>query len=176
MNGTPHSTCYDSAGGGITLDNLCYVNQPLEDGPTVDSQPAIIGRSAEKANIWLTDVAAELKESDRQYAYRVLRAVLHALRERLTIDACAKLSVQLPTLIRGIYYEDWDPSSTPMPAHTADNFLEHVVSEGRFSGETEATIAVNAVMAVLRKRLAPAEIDAIVTVLPEKLRASTVEA
>jgi uncharacterized protein (DUF2267 family) len=135
-----------------------------------DSQPAIIERSAEKANIWLKDVANELGDEDRQYAYRVLRAVLHVLRDRLTIDVAAKLASQLPTLIRGIYYEDWDPSRTPMPAHTVDTFLEHVVSEGRFSGETEASVAVTAVAAVLRKRLTPGEIDAILAVLPEKLR------
>jgi uncharacterized protein (DUF2267 family) len=135
-----------------------------------DSQPTIIERSVEKANIWLKDVANELGDEDRQYAYRVLRAVLHALRDRLTIDVAAKLASQLPTLIRGIYYEDWDPSRTPMPAHTVDTFLEHVVSEGRFSGETEASVAVTAVAAVLRKRLTPGEIDAILTVMPEKLR------
>jgi uncharacterized protein (DUF2267 family) len=82
-----------------------------------------------------------------------------------------KLGAQLPTLIRGIYYEGWDPSHTPMPPHTADTFLEHVVSEGRFSGETEASVAVTAVAAVLRRRLTPGEIDPILAVMPEKLRA-----
>ena len=76
-----------------------------------ESEPAIIERSAAKASIWLKDVASELGDGDRQYAYRVLRAVLHVLRDRLTIDAAAKLAAPLPTLIRGIYYEDWDPKS-----------------------------------------------------------------
>lgn len=135
-----------------------------------ESQPAIIQRSAEKANIWLKDVATELGDGDLQYAYRALRAVLHVIRDRLAIDVAAKLAGQLPTLIRGIYYEDWDPSRTPMPPHTVDTFLEHVVSEGRFSGETEASVAVTAVAAVLRKRLTLDEIDAILAVMPEKLR------
>jgi uncharacterized protein (DUF2267 family) len=135
-----------------------------------ESQPAIIERSAEKANIWLKDVAAELGDGDLQYAYRGLRAVLHVLRDRLTIDMAAKFAAQLPTLIRGIYYENWDPSRSPMPAHTVDTFLEHVVSEGRFSGETEASVAVTAVAAVLRKRLTLGEIDAILAIMPEKLR------
>jgi uncharacterized protein (DUF2267 family) len=135
-----------------------------------DSQPAIIERSAEKAHIWLKDVASELGDGDLQYAYSALRAVLHVLRDRLTIDVAAKVAAQLPTLIRGIYYENWDPSRTPMPAHTVDTFLEHVVSEGRFSGETEASIAVSAVSAVLRERLTPGEIDAIMAILPEQLR------
>lgn len=140
----------------------------MHSGP--ESQPAIIERSAEKASLWLKDIADELGEDDRQYAYRVLRAVLHVLRERLTIDVAAKLGAQLPTLIRGIYYEDWDPSRTPMPPYTVDTFLEHVVSEGRLSGETEASAAVTAVAAVLRKRLVLDEIDAIMAVMPEKLR------
>jgi len=135
-----------------------------------DGQPPIIQHSVEKAHLWLKDVASELGDRDLQYAYSALRAVLHVLRDRLTIDVAAKVASQLPTLIRGIYYENWDPSRTPMPAHTVDTFLEHVVSEGRFSGETEASIAVSAVSAVLRKRLTPGEIDAILAVMPESLR------
>ncbi len=135
------------------------------------SQPAaIIERSAEKANSWLEDVANELGDEDRQRAYRALRAVLHVLRDRLTIEAAAKLAVQLPTLIRGIYYEEWDPSRTPIPPHTVDTVLEHVVSEGRFSGESEASAAVVAVAAVMRRRLAPGAIDSILAVMPEQLR------
>jgi uncharacterized protein (DUF2267 family) len=135
-----------------------------------DSPPAIIERSAEKANIWLKDVASQLGDGDLRHAYRVLRAVLHVLRDRLTIDLMAKLAGQLPTLIRGIYYEDWDPNRQPMPPHTVDTFLEHVVSEGRFSGESEASVAVTAIATVLRRRLTLDEMDAILAVIPEKLR------
>ena len=135
-----------------------------------ESQPAIIERSAEKASIWLKDIATELGDGDLQYAYRVLRAILHVLRDRLTIDVAAKLAAQLPTLIRGIYYEGWDPSRTPMPPHAVDTFLEHVVSEGRLSGETEASVAVTAVVAVLRKHLTLDEVDVTLAVMPEKLR------
>jgi uncharacterized protein (DUF2267 family) len=149
---------------------VTHIAREIEMHSDHDAQPAIIQRSAEKANVWLADVAEELGDGDRQYAYRVLRAVLHVLRDRLTVDVAAKLAAQLPTLIRGIYYEDWDPSRTPMPAHTVDTFLEHVVSEGRFSGETEASIAVTAVAAVLRKRLTQGVIDAILAVMPERLR------
>jgi uncharacterized protein (DUF2267 family) len=135
-----------------------------------DTDPAIIERSAEKAHIWLKEVAAELGVDDRHYAYRALRAVLHALRDRLTVDVAAKLAAQLPTLIRGIYYEDWDPSGKPMPIHDIDTFLQHVVSEGRFSGETEASMAVAAVTAVLRAHVTAGEIEDVAAVLPEKLR------
>ncbi len=135
-----------------------------------ERDPDIIEHSVEKAHIWLKEVAAELGDEDRQSAYRALRAVLHMLRDRLTVDAAAKLAAQLPTLIRGIYYEDWDPSRTPLPIHDVETFLDHVVMEGRMGGETEASVAVTAVARVLRAHVSPGEIDGVLSVLPDKFR------
>ncbi len=135
-----------------------------------DTEPSIIQHSVEKTNIWLAEVAEALGGDDRQYAYRALRAVLHALRDRLTVDVAANLAAQLPTLIRGIYYEDWDPSSTPLAIHDVGAFLDHVASEGRMAGETEASIAVSAVTQVLRAHVSAGEIEGILAVLPDSLR------
>ena len=135
------------------------------------AEPSIIEHSAEKTHIWLKEIAAEIGDEDRQYAYRALRAVLHTLRDRLTVDVAAKLAAQLPTLIRGIYYEDWDPSRTPLPIHDVKAFLDHVASEGRLAGETEAAVAVTAVARVLRGHVSPGEIDDVLAVLPDKFRA-----
>jgi uncharacterized protein (DUF2267 family) len=135
-----------------------------------ETEPSIIEHSVEKMHIWLKEIAEELGDPDRQYAYRALRAVLHTLRDRLTVDVAAKLASQLPTLIRGIYYEDWDPSRTPLPIHDVDAFLDHVVSEGRMAGETEASVAVTAVARVLRAHVSPGEIDDVLAVLPDKFR------
>jgi uncharacterized protein (DUF2267 family) len=131
--------------------------------------PTIIERSVEKAHIWLKELAQELG-SDRQYAYRSLRVVLHVLRDRLPVDSAAKLAAQLPTLIRGIYYEDWDPSRTPLPIHDVDAFLERVAQAGRMAGETEASLAVTAVARVLRRHVSPGEIEEMLAVLPDSLR------
>jgi len=131
------------------------------------TEPSIIEHSVEKTHIWLSEVAAELGREDRQYAYSALRAVLHALRDRLTVDIAAKLAAQLPTLIRGIYYEDWDPSRTPVAIHDVRTFLDRVASEGHMAGETEASIAVTAVTRVLRRHLSVGEIDHLLAVLPD---------
>jgi uncharacterized protein (DUF2267 family) len=136
-----------------------------------DTDPAIIERSVEKAHIWPKELTEELGVEDRQYAYRALRAVLHTLRDRLTVDVAAKLAAQLPTLIRGIYYEEWDPSRTPLPIHDVEGFLDHVAAEGRLAGETEASVAVDAVLAVLRRHVTPGELDDVLAVLPAKLKA-----
>ena len=132
-------------------------------------EPEIIERSVEKTHIWLKEIAEELG-GDRKDAYRALRAVLHTLRDRLTVDVAAKLAAQLPTLIRGIYYEDWDPSRTPLPLHDVEAFLDHVVREGRMGGETEASLAVTAVARVLRAHVSAGEINDVLAVLPDKFR------
>jgi uncharacterized protein (DUF2267 family) len=135
-----------------------------------EGDPLIIEHSVEKAHIWLKQIAHELGEEDRHDAYRALRAVLHTLRDRLTVEVAAKLGAQLPTLIRGIYYEDWHPSRTPLTIHDVDAFLEHVAREGHMAGETEASLAVSAVSKVLREHVSEGEIDDVLAVLPAKLR------
>lgn len=136
-----------------------------------DTEPSIIQHSVEKTHIWLNEVAEDLGGEDRQYAYRALRAVLHALRDRLTVDVAAKLASQLPTLIRGIYYEDWDPSRTPLAIHDVQAFLDRVAQEGHMAGETEASLAVSAVLRVLRSHVSAGEIDGVLAVLPDTFAA-----
>jgi len=123
-----------------------------------------------QTNAWLGDVAGELDGADRQYAYRVLRATLHALRDRLTVDEAAQLAAQLPDLLRGIYYEGWDPSRTPVHERTREQFLDHVAREGALAGHTEASIAVGAAMAVLGRHVSAGELDDVRATLPRDIR------
>jgi len=47
----------------------------------------------------------DLHSEDRHHADVALSAVLHALRDRLTVSEAAQLGAQLPMLVRGFYYE-----------------------------------------------------------------------
>ncbi len=94
------------------------------------SELEMIDRSVEKAHVWLNDMAEELGTDDRQFAYRALRASLHAIRDRLPVEEAAQLAAQMPLLIRGIYYENWRPAATPMTYRDIDSFLERVTEEG----------------------------------------------
>ena len=57
---------------------------------TTDTHLDILDRSVEKTNIWINEVAAEMATTDRHEAYRVLRAFLHTLRDRLPIAEAAQ--------------------------------------------------------------------------------------
>jgi uncharacterized protein (DUF2267 family) len=49
-----------------------------------------------KANIWQARIAGEFATDDRRLAYRILRAWLHALRDRLTVTIAAYFAAQVP--------------------------------------------------------------------------------
>jgi uncharacterized protein (DUF2267 family) len=130
----------------------------------------LIDRSVEKTNLWLNELAEELGGHDRKAAYHVLRAYLHAIRDRLTVNEAAQLAAQLPELIRGIYYEGWNPSATPVRYRSFAEFLDRVAEEALLDGETAASYAVGAASSVLRKHVSGGEIDDIRAILPEDLR------
>jgi uncharacterized protein (DUF2267 family) len=134
------------------------------------AEPSIIERSVEKAHIWLDELAGQLGTDDHRQAYRVLRAYLHALRDRLTVDEAAQLAAQLPDLIRGIYYEGWNPSATPVRYRSFAEFLDRVAADAQLGGETAASFAVSAAAGVLRRHVSTGEIDDIRAQLPEDLR------
>jgi uncharacterized protein (DUF2267 family) len=131
----------------------------------------IIDRSVEKTHAWLNELAAELGSEDHRYAYRVLRAVLHALRDRLTVDEAAQLAAQLPELIRGIYYEGWDPSRTPVRYHASRPFLDRIAGEALLGGGSEASFAAEAVLDVLRHHISAGEFEQVLVMLPPGVRA-----
>jgi uncharacterized protein (DUF2267 family) len=130
----------------------------------------IIGRNVEKTNAWLIELADELQTSDRQFAYRVLRAFLHAVRDRITVVEAAQLAAQLPELIRGIYYEGWVPSKTPVRYRSTDEFLRRIASEALLAGETEASYAATAAARVLRRHVSEGELEDVLGMLPKELR------
>jgi uncharacterized protein (DUF2267 family) len=130
----------------------------------------IIDRSVEKTHIWLNELAVELGTEDHRYAYRVLRAVLHAVRDRLTVDETAQLAAQLPELIRGIYYEGWNPSEKAPRYHDSRPFLDRIAAEALLAGETEASYAAVAVMDIVRRHISAGEFEQVLHMLPVPVR------
>ena len=61
-------------------------------------------------HVWINDLDKRLGWENKARAYRLLKAVLHALRDWLRIDESAHFAAQLPELLRGVYYEQWRPA------------------------------------------------------------------
>jgi uncharacterized protein (DUF2267 family) len=134
------------------------------------AQPRAINRSVQKAHVWINDMAGELGTEDEDRAYSVMRAYLHALRDRLTVEESAQLAAQFPELIRGIYYEGWDPTSTPVRYRKLPEFIERMADETPFNDTKDATKAMTAAASVLRRHVTEGEIDDIRSTLPKDLQ------
>jgi uncharacterized protein (DUF2267 family) len=131
----------------------------------------IFSKTLDKTHIWLTDLMQELEWKDEHKAYLALRAVLHTLRDRLTVEEAADLAAQLPMLVRGFYFEGWHPAGTPLKERHKKEFLAHV--QGYFKNDPSVVPekVVRAVFKLLRRNIARGEVNDIGHILPGEVRA-----
>jgi uncharacterized protein (DUF2267 family) len=125
------------------------------------------------ANIWLADIASALGTRDRRFSQRVIRTWLHTLRDRLTVDAATKFGQQLPELLRGGYYDGWEPNRVPIK-YTVDQYLQRFAAQaGIPPAEVPATAAT--VTGVIASHMSPGQLDEALAELPRALRVTVAE-
>jgi uncharacterized protein (DUF2267 family) len=130
----------------------------------------IVNHASAQALEWIHEIRRDLSLPQEQSAYAAMRAVLHALRDRLPVKEAADLAGQLPTLVRGIFFEGWKPTATPQRLDTEQEFIGKVIEIMHNHAEVHAGNAVRAVFAHLERHVSPGEIDDIIMVLPKGLR------
>lgn len=124
----------------------------------------------QKSNGWIRELMDDLGWDEPQRAYHGLRAVLHALRDRLPLAEIADLSSQLPMLIRGVLFENWRPNHTPVIDRTQAQFFEHVYDNFPGDSDVDANELVRAVIGLLSRHISEGEMDDIVSCMPKQLR------
>ncbi len=127
--------------------------------------------TVQKTNVWLKEVMDEIGSSERRHAYLALRHVLHALRDRLTVQEATDLGAQLPMLLRGLYYEGWNPADKPLKFHR-DEFFSSLREQFASAPvrAREAEKMAQAVFKVLDRHITSGEIEDIKAGLPQDLR------
>lgn len=130
----------------------------------------VFDTTVHKTNSWLKDLTQELGAQDRHEAYRALRVTLHALRDRLTVDEVAQLGAQLPMLVRGFYYEGWDPTGKPAKERHKQQFEAHICQEYGPGRAIDPEQIARAVFSVLARRVTEGEIQDVKQLLPTEIR------
>ncbi len=130
----------------------------------------LFSNTLQKTHLWLKDLMEELRWDDQHRAYLALRATLHALRDRLTVDEATHLGAQLPMLIRGFYYEGWSPAGKPVKERRKEEFCAHVKEYFKKEEDIDAEQIVRGVFKVLAKRVTEGEIEDVKHILPPELR------
>ena len=129
----------------------------------------VFDSTVHKTHIWLNDIMQELGWDDRYKAYLGLRTTLHALRDRLTVEETAQLAAQLPMLIRGLFYEGWDPTGKPTKERHEAQFLAHVAKELPRAEPDEVERGTKAVLDVLSKRIDRGAAVKLAVIFPDEL-------
>jgi uncharacterized protein (DUF2267 family) len=129
----------------------------------------LFDRTLHKTYEWLADLMGLLAVNDRHMAYQALRATLHALRDRLTVEEVAQLGAQLPMLVRGFYYEGWDPTAKPLKVRHREQFLTRIATELR-NDDVDPEQAARAVFVLLAGRVTKGEIEDVKHILPAEVR------
>jgi uncharacterized protein (DUF2267 family) len=107
----------------------------------------------------------------RNQSYAALRAVLHAVRDRLTVEETAQLGAQLPMLVRGIFYAEWDPSKVPMKQNRED-FMQRIREQFPYQIEGGIEQLERTVLQAMRRYITDGEWDDIKSAMPKDLAAA----
>ena len=123
-----------------------------------------------KTHQWVDEIKAAIGADDAQLAYGALRAVIHALRDRLPVPEATQLGAQLPMLIRGLYYEGWCPSGKPKKFHRPE-FLEAIRSGlPGAANRLHPEVLARAVLSIIDRHVSAGEVRDVKANLPADLR------
>ena len=125
--------------------------------------------AAQQAQQWVNELAEDLAWQQGR-AYRLLRSVLHALRDWLSMEEMADLSAQLPVLIRGVYFEGWKPQEFPTVPRTKADFVSRIWNDFGDDLIYDTDAAIAAVFRLLDRHISQGEIAQVRSSMRKSLR------
>jgi uncharacterized protein (DUF2267 family) len=129
----------------------------------------VFDKSLQTTNIWLDEIMSAVGP-DRQLAWHVLGAVLHTIRDRVPAELAFHLGAQLPLIIRGAYYDQWQLRREPERYRSLDEFLDRIGFALRGARPVNRLKAVQAVFSVLSRHVTLGQIEKVREALPDDVR------
>ena len=132
---------------------------------------------AQEADKFVKSLAKDLGHpEDLEKTRRILKAVLHTLRDRITIQESFQLMAQLPTMLKALYVENWKYSERPLNYRTTQSLLEalrtseHLNHGDDIPNENYGIFAVNTVLKNLSHYVSQGEMADVLAQLPVEIR------
>lgn len=129
----------------------------------------VFDKTLQITNSWLGDIM-ERTGKERQVAWHALGTVLRAVRDRLSIGLAAHLGAQLPLLVRGLYYDQFDPDREPTRWRSREEFLGLVSAGFRGMETVDPALMAEAVFGVMTRYLDPGQVENVRSAMPEDVR------
>ena len=132
---------------------------------------------AENGTEFMKDLSKELGyPEDTKRAGRVLKSILHALRNQLTVEESVQLLSQLPLFLKGVYVESWTLHKTAKKPKNFDEFYHEIRKIDKqanlydFKTDDDIDNAISVVFMSLRRYVSLGELEDIKAILPKELK------
>jgi uncharacterized protein (DUF2267 family) len=130
--------------------------------------PKIFESTVNKTNMWLHELSEEIGMEERD-TYKSLRATLHLLRDRLTVEEATDLAAQLPLLLKGVYYDGYDPSRTPVKMD-GTTLISRVHSYFDNDPDVDPEYVVTGVLDFLNEKISKGQMEHVKSDVPNDIK------
>jgi uncharacterized protein (DUF2267 family) len=132
---------------------------------------------ANEGTQFVKELAKELGyPEDTARAGRVLRSILHALRNQLTTEESVQLLAQFPMFLKAVYVQNWKLHRTDKKAKRLEQFFQEIraldkqAAQYDFKTDEDIDKALAVVFMALRKHISLGELEDMKAVLPKDLK------
>ena len=132
---------------------------------------------ADSGEAYLKDLAGRLgTPNDRDRAARILRNVLHLLRDQITPQESVQLIAQLPMFMKAVYVDGWKIGGKQDKIRHFETFVDEIRYPPAvkiytdFKSKEEAEAAIRTVFAMIVEQVSVGEIKDVVGTMPPALR------
>jgi uncharacterized protein (DUF2267 family) len=129
-----------------------------------------LDHTVQLTHIWINELDERLGWNNKPRSFRLLKAVLHALRDWLQLAEAADLAAQLPTLLRGVFYDQWRPGAPSARKRSRAAFVGRVQESFKNDPLAEPAREITTVFELLSNKITAGEIADVRGGLPEEIR------
>lgn len=130
----------------------------------------VFERTVHEAHDWVNELSGRLGWTSERDVLRLLRTVLCNIRDHLPVNEMAQFSAQLPIMLRGMYFEGWQPKKTPVRERHAADFIAAIEGEVADVLDYSGIQDIKAVFNVINARISRGEVEDVRANLPVELK------
>lgn len=130
----------------------------------------VFERTTHEAHEWVNDLAGRTGWTNEREVLRLLRIVLCKIRDHLSANEMAQFSAQLPIILRGMFFEGWQPRNTPVRERHASELIAAVDERVGDVLDYQGVTDIKAVFNVINAHVSRGEVEDVRACLPQELR------
>lgn len=136
-----------------------------------------INKFAQEGFTFVNELSTELGHpGENEASSRLLRSVLHVMRDRITMSENLDVIAQLPMFLKAIYVEQWKYREKPLKFDTMEEFCNLVkehqsrMGEREFNWDESTDVLVLRTFRALRKYLTQGAAGHVLDQMPKEIK------